>query len=89
MEKYLRLATANQPSSQNSVSCNVTGIEEDSESVYCHYSNASKGQRIIRAKFLVRADGKTEKIPRAKRSPAREKIEVRQIRTCRIIKTYN
>jgi 2-polyprenyl-6-methoxyphenol hydroxylase-like FAD-dependent oxidoreductase len=58
MEKYLRLATANQPS-QNRVSRTVTGIEEDSESVYCHYSNASKGQRIIRAKFLVRADSKT------------------------------
>jgi 2-polyprenyl-6-methoxyphenol hydroxylase-like FAD-dependent oxidoreductase len=59
MEKYLRLAIANQASSQIRVSCTVTGIEEDSENVYCHYSDVSKGKRNIRAKFLVGADGKT------------------------------
>jgi 2-polyprenyl-6-methoxyphenol hydroxylase-like FAD-dependent oxidoreductase len=59
MEKYLRLAITNQPSSQIRVLCTVTGIEEDNESVYCYYSDSSKGQRSIRAKFLVGADGKT------------------------------
>jgi 2-polyprenyl-6-methoxyphenol hydroxylase-like FAD-dependent oxidoreductase len=59
MEKYLRLALANQASSQIRVSCTVTGIEEDSENVYCYYSDASKGNKGIRAKFLVGADGKT------------------------------
>jgi 2-polyprenyl-6-methoxyphenol hydroxylase-like FAD-dependent oxidoreductase len=59
MEKYLREAISKQPSSEIRVSCTVTGIEEDTDSVYCHYSDASGGERKIRAKFLVGADGKT------------------------------
>lgn len=59
MEKYLRLAASQYTHSQIRVSCTVTGIEEDDDSVRCEYTDASGVQRSIRSKFLVGADGKT------------------------------
>lgn len=59
LEKYLRMAAANQSCSQLRSSCTVTKIEEDEDWAYCEYADISGAEKRIRAKFLVGADGKT------------------------------
>lgn len=58
LEKHLRLVASRHECSQLRSSCCVIHIEEDKDWVYCNYTDATKGQRRIRAKFLVGADGK-------------------------------
>lgn len=58
MEKYLREACDPEIGELRSRST-VVAIEEDDTNVYVHYEAAEGGKRIIKAKFLVGADGKT------------------------------
>jgi 2-polyprenyl-6-methoxyphenol hydroxylase-like FAD-dependent oxidoreductase len=58
LENYVRLAASNHACCQLRSSCCVTHIEEDKDWVYCHYIDAAKVQKRIRAKFLVGTDGK-------------------------------
>jgi 2-polyprenyl-6-methoxyphenol hydroxylase-like FAD-dependent oxidoreductase len=57
MEKHLRAAIDTKIGELRSEST-VVAIEEDQKSVYIHYESAG-GKRMIKAKFIVGADGKT------------------------------
>ena len=58
MEKHLRSKIDKRYGTVRSGST-VTAISEDADHVYVDYKDSSGGERRIRAKFLVGADGKT------------------------------
>ena len=58
LEKYVRFAATQHPSSQIRSSCTLNHIGEDEDWVYCQYLDASGEQKKIRSKFLVGCDGK-------------------------------
>lgn len=59
LEKHLRLAASRHTCSQLRSFCTVTKIDEDSDWVYCQYSNSTGVENKVRSKFLVGCDGKT------------------------------
>ena len=58
MEKHLRAAIDPTVAELRSGST-VVAIEEDDKSIFVHYESAQRGRHMIKAKFLVGADGKT------------------------------
>lgn len=59
LESSLRQRMASEEYSDLRTSCAVTAISEDDEGVAVTYQDATGSQRIVNAKFLVGADGKT------------------------------
>ncbi len=58
MEKHVRSAIAQSPSSEFRVQSTVTSISENDDWVYTEYADAEGKTPRIKSKFLVGADGK-------------------------------